>query len=54
MGSETSGVRWHGRCPPTAALTRRVSKHATPAFNLNHFQSKRLFYKEYVIPYLKK
>lgn len=44
MESETSGVMWHGRCLPVR-LTQRVPKHATPAFNLNRFQSKQLFYR---------
>ena len=53
MGSESCGIRWHGSCPPTAP-TRRVPKQAVPALNLNCFQSKQLFYKQHVIPYLKK
>lgn len=42
-----------GRCRP-AAQTRTVPKQAAPAFNLNRFQSKQLFYKQHVMPYLKK
>lgn len=42
-----------GRCRP-AAQTRTVPKQAAPAFNLNRFQSKQLFYKQHVMPYLNK
>lgn len=52
MGSEASGVMWPKRCPPVA-LTRRAPTHATPALNLNRFQSKQLIYKGHIIPYLK-
>lgn len=50
-GSETRGVR---RQVSSCSADPHGPEQAAPAFDLNRFQSKQLFYKQHVIPYLKK
>ena len=50
-GSETRGVR---RQVSSCSADLHGPEQAAPAFDLNRFQSKQLFYKQHVIPYLKK